>query len=200
MPIIQQVKVDNETVSGLFEKIPTEGDLHRFSAAETGKGEFIGMSDTSGKITTGTGYCDVTLGFRYLMGVKQLQIARVTNPGVGEMVLIPRGNEVQEANNRSGSNLPSSFDLSTGTFVYFEEIATDVVRIHRAIASDIFLFFVPHTATPASHSNRVIVLNQGDNVAIEMLGEGDGIMLRSPSGRRGLLRLGDNLNIRVQPK
>ena len=62
------------------------------------------------------------------------------------------------------------------------------------------MFFVPHTSTPAENSARVIILQQGDNVALEMLGEGDGIMLKAPNGRQGLLRLGNNLALSVLPR
>jgi len=199
MPIIQAVTVDNETVPGFYQKIPTEGDLHRFASAETGKAQFVCMADTSGRVETGTGYYDVTLDFRYLVGVKQLMVMKV-DAVTGEAEQIPNAQVVTESLNREGSNFPTSFDLSSTNFLYFEEIATNVVRVHHLGASDIILFLVPHTATPASHSNRLIVLNQGDNIAIELLGIGDGIMLQSPSGRRGLVRLTDSMKLNVQPK
>jgi len=199
MPIIQTVTVDNEAIPGFYQKIPTEGDLHRFASAETGKAQFVCMADTSGRVETGTGYFDVELSFRYLMGVKQLQVYKV-DPVTGEAELIPNAQVVTESRNREGSNFPSSFNLTSGSFLYFEEISTDVVRVYHVGASDIILFAVPHTATPASHSNKLIILNQGDNIGIEMLGVGDGIMLISPSGRRGLLRLTDSLQLNVQPK
>jgi len=199
MPIIQQVKVDNEAIPGFYQKVSTEGDLHRFASAESGKAQFVCMADTSGRITVGTGYFDVQIDFRYLMGVKQL-MAWLVDPVSGEAFLLPNAQDVSEARNKSGSNFPSSFNLSNTSFLYFEEIATNVVRIHHVGASDIILLSVPHTATPASHSARLIVNNQGDNVAIELLGSGDGFMLRAPNGRRALIRLTDNLNINVQPK
>jgi hypothetical protein len=199
MPIIQQVKVDNEAIPGFYQKIPTEGDLHRFASAETGKAQFVSMSDSSGRIVTGSGYLDITLDFRYLMGVKQLKVAFV-NANTGLAQIIPNAQDVSEARNKAGSNFPTSFDLSNASFVYYEEFATDVVRVYHVSASDILLFYVPHTATPAAISNRQIIDNQGDNIAIELLGDGDGLLLRAPNGRRALIRLTDNLNINVQPK
>lgn len=203
MPIIQQVTVDNEAIPGFYQKIPTEGDLHRFASAESGKAQFVSMADSSGRISAGgmppNTYFDVTLDFRYLMGVKQLQVAKVDVVS-GESELIPNAQDVSAAVNKAGSNFPTSFALSSPSFFYYEEIATNVVRVYHVISSDVLFFMVPHTATPSSHSNRVIILNQGDNVAIEVLGDGDGIMLKSPNGRRALLRLTDNLNLNIQPK
>jgi len=41
---------------------------------------------------------------------------------------------------------------------------------------------------------------QGDNAALELLGVGDGILLKSRNGNRGLLRIDDGLNLKVEPK
>jgi len=42
--------------------------------------------------------------------------------------------------------------------------------------------------------------NQGDNAAVELLGNGDGILLKSRGGRRGLLRIDETLQIGVDPR
>jgi len=199
MPIIQQVKVDNEAISGFYQKIPTEGDLHRFASAEAGKAQFVSLADSSGRIVVGSGYLDVTLDFRYLVGVKQLQVYQVgTTSGYGQIV--PNAQDVSIARNKTGSNFPIGFDLSNPSFHFFDEVSPDVVRLYNFATTDVVLFMVPHTATPAAISNRQIIDNQGDNIAVELLGDGDGILLRSPNGRRALLRLTDNLNLNIQPK
>jgi hypothetical protein len=75
-----------------------------------------------------------------------------------------------------------------------------VVRVYHVTTSDIVMFRVPHTSTPAETSNKVIVLRQGDQVAVEMLGEGDGILFVAPNGRRGLLRMDNNLKLTMLPR
>jgi hypothetical protein len=199
MPYPREVTVDGEVVSGLYEKIPTEGDIHRFAAAETGKEQIVGLGDTSGNLSWGADYVDVTLDFNYLMGVKQLEVS-IVDPTTGKMQAIPRLATINTARTRAGSAFPSSFDPGNAALLYFDEIDTDVVRVYHVTTSDIVMFRVPHTSTPAETSNKVIVLRQGDQVAVEMLGEGDGILFVAPNGRRGLLRMDNNLKLTMLPR
>jgi len=199
MPFARQVTVDGEPVNGLYEKIPTEGDIHRFASAETGKEQIVGLADTSGNLTWGTDYVDVILDFNYLMGVKQLEVT-VVDPVTGEMVAIPSLASINTALTRSGANFPSTFDPSETALLYFDEVDTDVVRVYHVNSSQIIRFRVPHTSTPAETSQKVIVLRQGDQVAVEMLGEGDGVLFVAPNGRRGLLRMDNNLKLTVLPR
>jgi hypothetical protein len=199
MPFARQVTVDGEAVPGLFEKIPTEGDIHRFASAETGKSQIVGLSDTSGILTWGSDFVDVQLDFNFLMGVKQLEVG-IVDPVTGKIEAIPSLTTINDAIVRSGSNFPSTFDPSEAALLYFDEVDTDVVRVYHVSSSDIIRFRVPHTSTPAETSQKVIVLRQGDQVAVELLGEGDGVLLKAPNGRRGLLRMDNNLKLTVLPR
>lgn len=199
MPFARQVTVDGEPVLGLFEKIPTEGDIHRFASAETGKSQIVGLGDTSGILTWGSDYVDVQLDFNYLMGVKQLEVG-IVDAVTGKIEAIPSLTTINTAIVRSGSNFPSSFDPGNAALLYFDEVDTDVVRVYHVSSSDIIRLRVPHTSTPAETSQKVIVLRQGDQVAVEFLGEGDGVLLKAPNGRRGLLRMDNNLKLTVLPR
>lgn len=199
MPFARQVTVDGEAVTGLFEKVPTEGDIHRFASAETGKSQIVGLGDTSGILTWGSDYVDAQLDFNFLMGVKQLEVG-IVDAVTGEVVAIPSLTVINAAIVRSGSNFPSSFDPGNAALLYFDEVDTDVVRVYHVTSSQIIRFRVPHTSTPAETSQKVIVLRQGDQVAVEFLGEGDGVLLKAPNGRRGLLRMDNNLKLTVLPR
>ena len=199
MPFARQVTVDGEPVNGLFEKIPTEGDIHRFASAETGKSQIVGLGDTSGILTWGSDYVDVQLDFNFLMGVKQLEVG-IVDAVTGKIEAIPSLTTINTAIVRSGSNFPSSFDPGNAALLYFDEVDTDVVRVYHVSSSDIIRLRVPHTSTPAETSQKVIVLRQGDQVAVEFLGEGDGVLLKAPNGRRGLLRMDNNLKLTVLPR
>lgn len=199
MPFPRQATVNGEPIEGFYEKIPTEGDIHRFASAETGKEQIVGLDDTSGILSWGGDYVDVTLDFNYLMGVKQLEVA-IMDASTGETKAIPRITTVNTALTRTGANFPASFDPSNASFLCYDEVDTDVVRVYHVSSSDILLFRVPHTSTPAETSQKVIVLRQGDQVAVELLGEGDGMLLKAPNGRRGLLRMDNNLKLTVLPR
>ena len=199
MPFARQVTVDGEPINGLYVKVPTEGDIHRFASAETGKEQIVGLADTSGVLAWGADYVDVTIQFNYLMGVKQLEVG-VVNAVTGKIEAIPCLATINEALTRSGASFPSSFDPSNAALLYFDEVDTDVVRVYHVSSSDIIRFRVPHTSTPAETSQKVIVLRQGDQVAVEMLGEGDGVLFVAPNGRRGLLRMDNNLKLTVLPR
>lgn len=199
MPFARQVTVDGEPVNGLFEKIPTEGDIHRFASAETGKSQIVGLGDTSGILSWGSDYVDVQLDFNFLMGVKQLEVG-IVDAVTGKIEAIPSLTTINTAIVRSGSNFPSSFDPGNAALLYFDEVDTDVVRVYHVSSSDIIRLRVPHTSTPAETSQKVIVLRQGDQVAVEFLGEGDGVLLKAPNGRRGLLRMDNNLKLTILPR
>ena len=199
MPYAKQVTENGEPIEGFFEKVPTEGDIHRFASAESGKSQIVGLGDTSGVLDWGTDYVDVRIQFNYLMGVKQLEVD-VVDPVTGSMVAIPSLATINDALTRTGAAFPASFDPALPALLYFDEIDTDVVRVYHVNSTQVIRFRVPHTSTPAETSQKLIVLRQGDQVAVELLGEGDGMLFVSPNGRRGLLRMDNNLKLTVLPR
>ena len=84
---------------------------------------------------------------------------------------------------------------------YFSEIDEETVRVYNLGVNDkIIVFSVPHTSLQAVSRSRIIVSKQGDNAIIEALGAGDGLLLKSRSGRKGLLVIDDELGVAVIPR
>lgn len=200
MPRIQEVQdQDGVTVVGAFRKVSTEGDVFRVVAAESGKRMLVSGQDSSGKIVWGSGFADVTLDFIYLVGVNELEVA-VVDPvtGLGRSIINKAALDAAVA--RPGSAIPTTMDPSIAAFKAFAEVSPDVVRIYNLQASDVIMVSVPHTATPPSLSNRLSVQRQGDDIAMALLGEGNGLLMKAPNGRTALVRLENNLKINVVPR
>ena len=200
MPRIQEVQdQDGVTVEGAYRKVSTEGDVFRVAAAESGKRMLISGQDSSGRIAWGMGFADVTLDFIYLVGVNELDVA-VVDPvtGLGRSIVNKAALDVAVA--RPGAAIPSSMNPANAAFKAFAEVSPDVVRIYNLQASAVVMASVPHTATPPSLSARVSVQRQGDNIAVNLLGEGDGVLMKAPNGRTALVRLENNLKINVVPR
>lgn len=190
MSFVSKRKIGTQTLSGFYTSAKTEGDASRFIGAETGYREVIHKDDAApeGSLTL-----LFTLSFNYLVGAEQLMVFAkpgysLTTFGVPGYVLIPK--EGTETNASS---------------VTYEEVSSTVVRVKfsnssiKASATD-FLFLVPHTATPAVSREKLVVKDQGDNIAVELEGDGDGVLLKSPNGLRYLIRVDDSGNIVAEPR
>ncbi len=193
MGFIVKQKIGNKTLTGFYKKVETEADASRFVGAENGQQELIQLDDDT-KVeveTSGTSYL-VSLGFSYLVGANQLMV--LADP------LIDVG-----ATTATGFSFVPNDDLAgadTVTNCTFEEVDATTVRLKfstSTVASNCssmyFLFMIPHTATPAVSREKLLVKDQGDNVAIELEGFGDGVLMTSPNGAKWLLRVDDSGNI-----
>jgi len=218
MPQVKPVKVNGQPVPGLYQKVNTEGDAARFIGADSGYVQAVHKSDNTvlsdGRSRVAVGplwpapnntptYIEFVLGFRYFVGRNQLQVALIDSvTGRMTQVMSLSAINASRALWADWVNPPADVDLDPASefLAHFQEISTDVVRIVNPGSSKVFVFYVPHTSLQATSRGRVVVDNQGDNVAVEMLGEGDGLLLKSRGGRRGLLRIDENLVIGVDPR
>lgn len=179
MPRIQQQRSGNDPLAGFFEKVKTDGDIYRFLGAESGKRE----------ATEVTGSGDVTItSFQYLVGQNQLQVIR-----------LDKDNPLDAAPVLDKATAEAIFDASPSV-LYFEEKNESTYTLYNVPAGNhIFLAMIPHTSVPAEIKSKVVVANQGKNAAVELLGNGDGIILRSGSGFKYLLRVDDSGNLVTSP-
>lgn len=204
MSKVIQILKDGEPVEGLWKKETTEGDAYKFVTAEAGHAQIVHKDDTTilpdgrNRVSAGTGYIEVVLGFRYIVGFNQLEAKVALDVYSGLMQGIPN-RTVVDAARAAWTSWPSA-DLDPAQITYFQEIAPDVVRVYNPGNFKIFQFSVPFTSLQASSRARVMVDPQGDNAGIELLGLADGILLKSRSGNRGLLRIDDGMNIKVEPR
>lgn len=189
MGFIITQKIGNKTLSGFYRKIETEGDASRFISSENGLQELISFADATAESATNYLF---ELGFSYLVGANQLMVfasvseLTATNKKLG-YILIPQ----------YSTQLVSGVNPAAVTY---EEVSSTTVRIkflNATVASSYldFLFLVPHTATAAISREKMVVKDQGDNIAIELEGHGDGLLLQSPNGVKWLVRIDDSGNL-----
>jgi len=193
-------------VPAVFDRLETEGDAARFYTAEAGQRLLLHV-DSTDLLDTGAAYVTaegggtylLQLPFRYLVGSRQLQvyIAEPTAYAGGKLLFIPIASTEDRNKALLGWTGPSSGYFQT----WFEEVSSASVRVYGVTnPPGVLLFVVPHTSLPAAHRNKVTVNDQGDNEAVELLGDGDGVVLRSPNGRRWLVRADDSGNLVSEPR
>lgn len=204
MPQVLPMKVDGAVVRGVYQKISTEGDAYRFVTAEAGVAQIIYKNDPV-RVTAGSGgavtWRDFVLDAPYLVGVNQLEVFLLSNTN-GLMNRIPNKLSLDQGRAAQGTNWPSGLlDPATASICSFEELTYNTVRVYNMPAAgfDTVLFSIPHTSLPGALRERVQIKRQGDRVAIELLGDGDGIVLRSEGGKKGILRVDDELNLGIDP-
>lgn len=191
----------------VFDRTPTEGDAARFVNAERGFRQMLHVDDAT-QLPSGTPVVTVEAGlgahlfqleFDYIVGARQLQVFVPDTQQFAalnrvQFVKVPTIDEFNRMTDWTG---PNENNLPT----YFEEIGSSTVRIYGLpTPPGMVLFEVPHTSLPAASRNKVIVEDQGDNQAIELRGNGDGVVLRSPNGARWLVRIDDNGQLAVEPR
>ena len=200
MSFVRQQRSGDTRLPNFFEKVTTEGDAASFAGAESGSRQLIRVVDSE---NLGSNSYRFTLTAPYLVGAKQLIVAYdLAATGVGYAVILDRETMLTDSTFNSSTVQGGVF---TTADLYYEEESNTTVVVHNLTAARLtdphttMLFAVPHTAVAASSSNKILVDNQGDNTAIELLGDGDGIIFRSPSGRRFVQRVDDSGNITMTP-
>jgi hypothetical protein len=202
MSQVKQVTLDGTPIAGLFEKVRTEGDEARFVSSETGHSQIIHRDD-SGRVqaylSATPPYYEFTLAFRYIVGKKQLRVGVIdyTNGHTSYLLSLT---DIQAARTDSGWPVSPVPDLDVNTIQHFAEVSDSVVRVYNLGTDKLLWFNVPHTSLPAASRNRIIVNEQGDGIAEEYLGDGNGLLLRSRDGTKGLVTIDDELNLRVDPR
>ena len=181
MSFIINQRIGSRTLSGFYKKEDTEGNYSRFTSAEAGYQQVF----TSAQLTAETATSKLMpLAFSYAVGSRQIQVyVRYTSNQTGYVTIPPR-----DALAYQSSQLT------------YEEVDSQTVRLHGDFANSANSFthvmvVMPHTATPSAIREKLKINDQGDNVAIDILGDGDGILLRSPNGNKWLLRVDDGGNL-----
>lgn len=219
MSRVTQVKRNGAPVSGLFLKLTTQGDAARFVGAETGYAQIIHIQDNTvlpdgrQRVTIGPNYSppnntpsyvEFVLNFNYFVGLNQIKAGLVDLGNTGRITSLINRDAIMRARvdwpDWYNPPYDTELDPNDQYTVQFQEISRDTIRVISPGSTRIFVFEVPHTALQATSRARVMVSNQGDNAAVELLGEGDGILLKSRGGRRGLLRIDESLQIGVEPR
>jgi len=202
MSFVRKQRVNDIVVDNVYEKITSEGDAANFSAEAPGKRAVFKFNSLP--VGDFNKYVTIELPFAFLLNQNQLEVYwemtdRLVSPVAyqGFARLITR--ELAEQ--------LDTFDPNAD--VYYEEVDSSQIRVYNIGSlsprpffnndpsqigpgsSNAFLCSVPHTSIPATRENRVVVENQGDNTAVELLGAGDGIVFTSVSGRRFLVRPDD---------
>lgn len=202
--IRQHRDAGDKQVPFVWDRVPTEGDASRFVNAETGYRQILHVADTT-QLPNGTNVVSVepTLGahlfqlnFDYIVAARQLEVW-VPDSGLyaaSSRLEFVQVSSIDERNVAAqGWTGPAETEFET----YFEEIGSSTVRVYGVPdPPGVVLFRVPHTSLPAASRNKIIVLDQGDNAAVELRGDGDGIVMRAPNGSKYLLRI-DNSGVPV---
>ncbi len=208
MSFITPHRVDDRAIPNVYEKVPTAGDNSKL--VQEAPGREVAMTVLQAVYDTAENTLTFTLPFSFLLGQKQLLVYweasdLVNNVHTGFQRILNRA---------TLETLPSFNEAVTPHYI---ESTPNTVVVHNAnslspapYVGDInttgpginnsFLFTVPHTAKPGSNDDRVIVENQGDNVAIELKGSGDGILLTASNGKQAILRLNDYGTTVVEPQ
>lgn len=197
MALLVPATLNGSQVKRVYRKVATDGDAYRFVTSDAGYSELIYNADPARVVISAT-WRDFTLSFPYLVGTNQLEVHVVSNlTGLAERLF---SKAVLDEAKRVNGSWPGAL-LNPAAVCHFEEIAYNKVRVHRppSPGKDVFMFSIPHTSLSGALRDRVQVKQQGDRIAVELLGDGDGIMLRSEGGRRGMLRIDDDLNLGVDP-
>ncbi len=186
MPKIVSQRSGSTPLPNFYSKITTAGDASRFIGSETGRREIhVVASDANGDAL-------VDLDLEYLVGQKQLNVFRLIQAGAASFWSKLLDEETVISSPASVSNaLP-----------YFEELSSSTVRLRNLPASSTteFLFEIPHTAIPAELRERVTIQPQGGGTSIELLGNGDGIRLRSATGLQFVITVDDDGHLTSTPQ
>lgn len=181
MSFVTNHRVDDRIVTNFYEKQSTEGAASNFTSEAPGQRVLLRRSDA----VEDAGILTFTLPFSFLLKQNQLEVLHLPNGGEGFVRLLDEdtysADEILDANNN----------------VYYQEIDSTTVRIFNSanLTGDLFLFNVPFTSLPADLRDRLTVKNQGDNIALEMLGAGDGILMTSRQGKRFLIQIDEGGNL-----
>lgn len=183
MSFVTNHRVDDRIVTNFYEKQSTEGAASNFTSEAPGQRVLIRRADAVED--TETSSLTFTLPFSFLLRQNQLEVLHLPATGEGFVRLLDETTYLQDP----------TFDASTA--VYYQENDSTSVTIFNPgnLTGDLFLFNVPFTSLPADLRDRLTVKNQGDNIALEMLGAGDGILMTSRQGKRFLIQIDEGGNL-----
>jgi len=201
---VMQIKKDGDPIEGMWQKQSTQGDAYKFVTSDVGHAQIISRNDNTilpdgrPRVLAGPNFSEFVLGFKFIVGFNQVEAHVNIDVRSGFFLKLPN-RAVVDAAKSSWPGWPAG-TLDPALMTYFQEISPDTIRIYNPGHNYIFQFSVPFTSLQASSRARIIVDAQGDNAAVELQGDGDGILLKSRNGNRGLLRIDDGYNLKVEPK
>jgi len=179
----------------------TNAEQVRFLSAQSGDTYIFEMTNNPTdqaargiSIPTGPGIppntIDVALPFHFFVGLKHLKVWKL-NTSSGELTEIIRRREYPGV----GSSVATVLDPNSAGF---DEVRSNQVRVYNAFAGDVYRVGFNHTAAPAMLGEKQVIKNQPDNIGLELEGEGDGIVLVTPSGQRVRLYVNSGLTLSVE--
>lgn len=153
----------------------TAGDSYIFeNTADAAERTYRGIT------ASGVNQIDVLLPFNFFLGLKHINLYLI-DPATGSMTKILRKLDYPQAGAGAGFYVGTALG---GAALTFDEISSKEIRIYNTFAGDVFEVGFGHTAAPATLRNRVTIDNDSENIAMELLGNGDGLVMRSPDGAR----------------
>lgn len=168
----------------LYEQTLNAGGLSLLPTVNKGFSGILSFADGVNTPTSNTVL--LTVPFEYQVSTNSLMVF-LYDPASPALSMVPIKALAEDLPNFNADPTP-----------YFEEVDSTHILIHeadeiRALDANVELVAVlPHTATPASTSEAVVINKQGSGVGIELLGNGDGISLRSPNGKVFTLKVDDD--------
>lgn len=179
MPFVQKIPGSSQQA---YKKDKVPNEQFRFLTATTGFSYMDRQGAVNSTMLAGVAGSTVTLPFNYLVGQKQLMVFLLTPAAAGVGNRLPIFNKTDY----DAALAAGTVDLAIGANVYsFTELTKNTVFINRSggvVAGDTFEFFVPHTSVPGQNRSRIVIDDQVDSVALQLLGYNDGFELRSPNG------------------
>lgn len=180
-----------------FYRDRTNAEQQRFISASAGDSYiFENTADAAertfrGITASGVNQIDVLLPFNFFLGLKHINVW-LLDPVTGSMTKLIRRLDYPQAGAGAGFYVGTALG---GAAVTFDEISSQEVRIYNTFAGDVFKVGFDHTAAPATLHQRVTIDNDSENIGLEMLGSGDGLVLRSPDGARHRLVINNGGNV-----
>ena len=162
------------------------GDAYIFeNTADAAERTFRGIT------ASGVNQIDLLLPFNYFLGLKHINVG-IIDPNGATVTPLLRKLDYPVAGAGAGFYVGTALG---GAAQSFDEISSEEIRIYNTVPGDIFMVWFGHTAAPATLRKRVTVDNDAENIAVELLGSGDGIVMRSPDGSRHRLVVNNGGNI-----
>ena len=204
MGFVQPHRVNGVAVSGFYEKVSSAADTTSFASQLAGNREIIRFNEGTTRVETflddnsNTAY-RFNLTNPYLVGGFQLMVfwqqddTSATFVGNGYS-LIPDLVTAETAGDFTITEDPHYIEESSTSIVFYNAQNLFPLLTSNAGNANGLMFVVPHTGTPAVSTSRLIVSNQGDNVAIDLQGSGDGMIMRSPNGTKYIVQIDDGGN------
>lgn len=188
---------NGNAIPHIFEKIVTGVEEQRFATGDSGKTYICTLADSSDPAyeledpddPSSLLKRDFALPFEYANGLGQLDVSLSYNSGY--FLNICNADEVPQ---------PLWATFASTRFMW-REIAPNTVRLLNmniltdggASESNICIRFrTMYTSRPGSLTEKPVITTQGDGIGMELVGSGNGIVLKSADGSRYIMTVTDD--------